>query len=508
MPEGKCADGKAVAFKAQSWPALAAAVLLAALIVPALHAPALSDEIFSLETAAKPWPEMWRALEADVHPPLYYVLVKVWLAGAGPTLVALRTFSLLMACLAVVLAGFVLPRSEDGARWASWFLAADGIVLMMASYGRMYTLLAVLCLLVWIGSDRWLSGGRAAWAWLAGASVAAGLCTHHFFGIFLAGLAAYVLGVRRRAAVRIAVPWLAGAAAWAAIWGGTAWEQITHRPAHLAWVPPVSFSSWALIVGTHVIFVLATLPVALAAAGWMKRRRAGGWPREAKAAALAAVLTLALPGLISIWKPVLNPRFTIIAAPFLAVALAPLGRWTSGVWPAAAMAVAGTWLWWPDSGPQCTSAEAAAVLARMATADDTVIFCRMTRKPIEYHWTAPLPRRRSFPAEIDLHPGYEGRQPEEELKREAQALAASLRGRIFIVADTQRPSSRLLLRTLEEAGWRPEGPLLSCAGAGKHYFDRLLVFNPPATLAGSPSGAPRGPGSPPPDPAARAYAPQ
>lgn len=512
MPEHKCADGKAVGFKVQSWPALAAAALLAALIAPALHAPALSDEIFSLETAARPWPEMWRALEADVHPPLYYVLIKVWLAGAGPTLAALRAFSLLMACLAVVLAGFVLPRSEDGARWASWFLAADGIVLMMAGYGRMYTLLAVLCLLAWTGSDRWLRGGRAAWTWLAGASVAAGLCTHHFFGIFLAGLALWLFRVHGRSAVRLAVPWSAGAAAWAVVWGRPAWQQVTSRPDHLAWVPPVSFGSWALIVGTHLIFVLSVLPLALVlvVAGLARRRQRNGWPREARAAAITALLTLALPGLISIWKPLLNPRFTIIAAPFLAVALAPLGRWTTGVWPAAAMAAAGLWLWWPHDEPKCTSAEAAAVLARMATADDTVIFCRMTRKPIEYHWTTPLPRRRSFPAEIDLHPGYEGRQSEAQLQREAQALAASLRGRVFVVADTTRLASQLLLRTLEEAGWRPHDPILACARETRFtcYFDRLLVFDPPATMAGSPSGAPRGPGSPPPGRAARAYAPQ
>ncbi len=103
----------------------------------------------------------------------------------------------------------------------------------------------------------------------------------------------------------------------------------------------------------------------------------------------------------------------------------------------------------------------------------------MTRKPVEYHWASPAPQRRSFPAEIDLHPGYEGRQAAGELRAEARQLAATLKGRVFVVADTKRPSCQILLQALEEAGWRRQEPLLACAGAGKHYFDRLWVFEPP-----------------------------
>lgn len=340
---------------------------------------------------------------------------------------------------------------------------------------------------------------------MAAGAVAAGLCTHHFFGMFLAGLAVWAVMVHGRAAARLIAPWAVGGAVWALVWGRTAWEQITNRPDHLAWVPKPEAGTWAMIMGTHVIFVVAGLPAGLAVLGWLRRPRIC-WSREARAAALAGLLTLALPGVISVWRPVLNPRFTIIASPFLAVALAPLGSLTAGVLPAGAVAAAGVWLWVQQAGPQCTSAEAARQLAARATAEDTVIFCRMTRKPIEYHWHAPAPHRRSFPAEIDDHPGYEGRQPDWRLEKEARELTASLTGRVFVVADTKRRSSQILLRVLQEAGWRSSAPLLACEAAGKHYFDRLLVFDPPPTKAGSPSGAPRGPGSPRPGPDAPAYA--
>jgi hypothetical protein len=270
----------------------------------------------------------------------------------------------------------------------------------------------------------------------------------------------------------------------------------------------VDFASWALIAASHVVFVLAALPVALVALGWSRRPAALSWPLEARAAAVAALLTLALPGILSLVRPLLNPRFTIIAAPFLAVALAPLGRWTSGVLPGAAFALASIWLWWPHAGAECNSREAARLLAARTSAHDTVLFCRLTRKPIEYHWPAPAPQRRSFPSEIDAHPGYEGRQTPQQLEAEAHRLAASLTPRVFVVADTERPSCQILLRVLQSAGWRPRETLLACPGAEKHYFNRLLLFEPPLSRAESPSAAPPAPGSPPRGRDVRAYAPQ
>jgi hypothetical protein len=59
---------------------------------------------------------------------------------------------------------------------------------------------------------------------------------------------------------------------------------------------------------------------------------------------------------------------------------------------------------------------------------------------------------------------------------------------------------------LREAGFRPQPPLLECADAGKHYFNRLAVFDPPLTRPGSPSAVQPAPGSPPHDRGARAYA--
>lgn len=504
MRRDRTADGESVGPRASAWivPVGAAAALLAA-AAPSLTSPILSDEVFTLEAAGLGWGSLWDHLRADVHPPLYYFAVKAWLGLWGHGLAALRAFSLVLAALAVAAMALILPRPALGRNWAGWFLAADGIALVMSFYGRMYTLLALWCVLVWLASDRSLRGGGRGWRVLAGAAVAAGLCTHHFFGFFLAALVLWLVLIHGRSVPRLALEWGTGFVVWAAVWGRAAWEQVTQRPQHLAWVQPMDLTRWLEAVGGHIVFAAAAVPVGLIALAFRRRGKENQWPAESRAAAAAAIVALALPGMISVWKPVWNPRFTIIASPFLAAALAPLGSLTAGAWPAAALAAGAGWLWWPGSQTACTSLEAARRL-EAAAASDTIVFCRLTRKPVEYYGRAGAARRQSFPGEIDSHPGYEGRQSEEQLRAEARALAASAPGRVFVVADSSRQAPRILMEALREAGFRQQ-PLLECASAGKHYFNLLAVFDPPLRQTEFPSGARRAPGSPPRDPVVRAY---
>ncbi len=506
MTAARSADGASVGRSASAWILpVAGAAALAAAAGPMLVSPILSDEVFTLEAAGLGWAALWEHLRADVHPPLYYLAVKAWLGVFGHSPAALRAFSLAMAALAVAAAAWLLPKQAPGRSWAGWFLAADGIVLVMSFYGRMYTLLALCCMLIWLGSDRRLREGGRGWAALAAAAVAAGLCTHHFFGLFLIALALWLALVHGRSAFRLAPEWGAGLALWAAIWGRTAWEQMTQRPQHLAWVQPMDLPKWVETGGAHIVFVLAALPAGLLALALRRRGSKTRWPAESRAAAVAALTALALPGLISLWKPVWHPRFTIIASPFVAAAAAPLGGLSAGVWPAAALAAGAGWLWWPGLQTGCTSREAARRLAAATRSSDTVVYCRLTRKPVEFYWKSGAAWRQSFPAEIDAHPGYEGRQPEEQLREEARRLAAAAPGRVFVLADTTRPAPRILLEALKEAGFREQPPLLECASVGRHYFHLLAVFDPPLRQTESPPGAPPAPGSPRRDPVARAY---
>jgi hypothetical protein len=462
--------------------------------------------VFTLDAAALPWKELWRSLQADVHPPLYYLWIKLWLGLFGHSLTALRAFSLLMAACAALAAARVLPPSNEGRQWAAWLFAADGIVLIMAVFGRMYTLLALLCVLAWLAADRsLLEGGRLCSA-LAASTVAAGLSTHHFFAFFLAALALWLAMIHGRSALRLAPQWSAGLILWGVVWGQTAWQQVTQRPQHLAWVQPITSAKWAEVVGAHLVFIAATVPAALLALAFRRSPVRALWSVECRAAAAAALAALLLPGIVSLWKPIWHPRYTIIASPFLSAALVPAGSLTAGVWPGSALAAGLTWRLWPDSPVGCTSRAAAERLASVATASDLVVFCRVTRKPIEFYWRGSAARRVSFPAAIDSHPGYEGMQNEQFLEQEARRLAASATGRVLVVADIGHPTSRILLEALQKAGFRLRPPLLKCAVADSYNFNRLVVFDPPLPVPSSPSSVQSAPESPTPHRADCAYA--
>src|SRR5205807_8846745 len=61
------------------------------------------DEIFSVHAGRHSWREMLNFVAADVvHPPLFYVLLKLWIAVGGESLTCLRLFPVLVSVAARV----------------------------------------------------------------------------------------------------------------------------------------------------------------------------------------------------------------------------------------------------------------------------------------------------------------------------------------------------------------------------------------------------------------------
>src|SRR5262245_31116945 len=61
------------------------------------------DEIFSVHAAEHSWNSILNFVALDhIHPPLFYVLLKIWIAISGESLFWLRTFPIIWAILALV----------------------------------------------------------------------------------------------------------------------------------------------------------------------------------------------------------------------------------------------------------------------------------------------------------------------------------------------------------------------------------------------------------------------
>ena len=119
------------------------------------------DEAFSWRlVTAFPIPEVVRRTATDVHPPLYYLLLKGWILVWGDGAVALRSLSIMMACASFpVIYGF----SRDVYRWsarvedeassratgiiATLLLATSGAHIRWSGEARMYSLACLLGLI-------------------------------------------------------------------------------------------------------------------------------------------------------------------------------------------------------------------------------------------------------------------------------------------------------------------------------------------------------------------------
>ena len=103
------------------------------------------DEIFSLHAARHPWSEILHFVAADIiHPPLFYLLLKVWATLGGESLLWLRLFPALVA-IASLLPFLLLMRelrlSFGEAALVVLLGALNGFLIKYAQEVRMYSLL-------------------------------------------------------------------------------------------------------------------------------------------------------------------------------------------------------------------------------------------------------------------------------------------------------------------------------------------------------------------------------
>lgn len=106
------------------------------------------DEIFSVHAAEHSWPSLFSFVALDlIHPPLFYVLLKIWISIAGESLFWLRFFPVFFSILALI--PFILfcrqlKFSSPTIAGAVTFLAFNGSLIKYSQEVRMYSLLFCL----------------------------------------------------------------------------------------------------------------------------------------------------------------------------------------------------------------------------------------------------------------------------------------------------------------------------------------------------------------------------
>lgn len=151
------------------------------------------DESFDWRMAQFSLSEIITRSEQDVHPPLYFILLRGWAALFGTSLIALRYFSLLWGQLSV-LGAYVLARSATasplqpggnsfGSLLAALFVSLSPLQVHWSQQIKMYTF--GVCLAVWSTwlLLSWLNTRKYSFLLLY-IPLAAALALQHHYGVF------------------------------------------------------------------------------------------------------------------------------------------------------------------------------------------------------------------------------------------------------------------------------------------------------------------------------------
>ncbi len=171
-------------------PAVLAAGSVAVVIGVALRfyapTPLWLDEALSVNIARLPVSQIPRALAHDGAPPLYYVMLHVWMLVFGRGDVAVRALSGIISVLSLPLFWFAGRRlGGRTVAWITFFLALGSpFAINYATTARMYSLMILWSVLGFLALTRALEEPRPGRLVALGAVTAATLYTH-YWGLYL-----------------------------------------------------------------------------------------------------------------------------------------------------------------------------------------------------------------------------------------------------------------------------------------------------------------------------------
>jgi hypothetical protein len=241
------------------------------------------DEGWSVAHASRSWLEIVRITSWDLHPPLFYLLFKPWLA-LGRNVFLVRFFSVLVGLLAVPLmfrVAMCWTRRRSLAWLAAGLTAVAPALVYYAQVTRMYALLVPWLLLATWALLHWLDrGGRWALVGLTAAGLSA-LSTFYHTAWALVGLYGYGLLMARRRRKQLLISGVATLALyipWVAYAGAVMLQRLAQAKPDAAVVP---VTPWDLLVSTWtaVTFDFGS----------------GGWAARAVLAVLLAALLIHRP---------------------------------------------------------------------------------------------------------------------------------------------------------------------------------------------------------------------
>lgn len=297
------------------------------------------DEVFTLWTAAQGWRSLFASVVGDVvHPPLFYVMLKLWIGMGGQSIFWLKLLPSLFSIVSV-LPFFLLSRElklqAPAMNLALWLMAVNGFLINHSQELRMYSLLLLLTLTsLWLFAMLVNQAGDIARPQALLCAVNLCLVFTHYYGWVVVAIELYFLLVWMRERLR---SFAIGTAFVALCFSPWVWfvakaARVNPSRVNFVWNRPPAASElggfygnlngplsyrWK-VFGTALVMIVFLAPVVVW--GWRILRRG----RDSRAESLAfwwlvlfAFAPVALSFVVShlLPQPVWAFRYLIIAAP-------------------------------------------------------------------------------------------------------------------------------------------------------------------------------------------------
>ena len=402
-----------------------------------------SDEVWSVKAVSSHYSSTMETLKADVHPPLYYQFLYVWvrLFGTGERVVrSLSGLFYVLSVFAVYGLGRTLYGSKSALLCATIYLCSP-LAILSAQFARMYALLSLLSILsTWLYLQFSVKPDNSRRLFVVYILVnALGTFTHiAFFFVLFAQIVFHLLFYRRTRIKAFATAIVLSLLPYAFLWSPVLIRQLSKSEEGIAWVtkPDLNMAAELVFLYGGVLWLLIPVFVYL----WW---RSGFEPfsrftqlRVTTLPLWLLAITILTPLLISQVKPIFNSRLAIIGLHLFALTIsAIIGSRTNSFLTLQLMLLTAAGLIVLHPGvTNCDNRAMAIYLSQRANNGDAVIFTSLTRLPIDYYLEQSTTKKdlfkTSFPAEIDKHPGYEGRITDPSrrtaFEREGQALVDNL----------------------------------------------------------------------------------
>jgi mannosyltransferase len=294
-----------------------------------LHAGFWIDEGISVGIAHEHWTSIPHLLRQDGSPPLYYMLLGLWVRAFGDTEAATHSLSLVFGLLCIPLA-YAAGRAIFGRRAglaAAVLAALDPFLTYYAQETRMYELEALLSIVVTWSYVEGILRARRAWIPLFVVSTAL-LAYSHNWGLFLCVGLAVATVVFARDRLRLFLVAAAGVAVLYLPWVPTLLSQAAHTGA--PWSTRPSFHDLVLsagaVIGGDTPFIALVLVGGAALGGIVLHRRTEE-RREIVALLTIITTTVVVAFVASQISPAWTTRyFAVLFGPVILLAGASIDR--------------------------------------------------------------------------------------------------------------------------------------------------------------------------------------